>query len=249
MLLLMNTGFGQEIDGVWQSQTFEARDGGTLLYCYASPKAVQSPQPLILFLHGAGERGSDNQAQLVNGGEVLAKAATDHNALVLAPQCPREDYWANVGRGQEPVTGRVSLDYAFRANPALSLQRTIALVDSVIATGTIDSNQIHLIGISMGGMGVLELASRYPGRWASVTSVAGTYGPQVAPLLAMTPRIRFYHGAEDFLVHVDITRALVDRTKAFGGAVEYTEYPKVNHGSWTPAFAEPDFLPWIFRKP
>jgi len=154
----------------------------------------------------------------------------------------------NVDRGVEPVTGRVSLRYPFRANPTPALQQVINLLDSIVATGTVDTNAIHLVGISMGGMGILELAARMPGRFASVTSMAGTYGPQIAPLLALTPKLRFFHGDKDFLVHVDITRALVKRTKAFGGNVEYIEFEGASHNSWDPAFAREDYWDWVFGE-
>ena len=206
------------------------------------------PGPLVLFLHGAGERGRDNERQLTHGRQRLAEAAEAYGAAVVAPQCPWPDYWANVGRRTEPVTGRVSLDYAFRPTPNSALAQAMALLDSLLATGRFDTAAVHLVGISMGGMGVLELAARQPGRFASVTSLAGTYGPQVAPILAMTPRLRFFHGDEDPIVHHAIATELVAEIGRYGGAVDYTLYPGVNHGSWVPAFREPEFWSWVFEE-
>ena len=209
---------------------------------------ARGPGPLVLFLHGAGERGRDNERQLTHGRQRLAEAAEAYGAAVVAPQCPWPDYWANVGRRTEPVTGRVSLDYAFRPTPNSALAQAMALLDSLLATGRFDTAAVHLVGISMGGMGVLELAARQPGRFASVTSLAGTYGPQVAPILAMTPRLRFFHGDEDPIVHHAIATELVAEIGRYGGAVDYTLYPGVNHGSWVPAFREPEFWSWVFEE-
>lgn len=246
-MLLSTAMFSQKVS--WTTHTFNGKGGEVLPFQIA--QAMSTPaakRPLVLFLHGAGERGRDNAKQLTHGKEVLAKAATEHGAIVLAPQCPWTSYWANVDRGTEPVTGRVSLRYPFRANPTPALQSVIHLLDSLLASGSVDTNAIHLVGISMGGMGVLELAARMPGRFASVTSMAGTYGPQIAPILALTPKLRFFHGDKDFLVHVDITRALVKRIKSFGGNVDYIEFEGANHNSWDPAFAMEGYWGWVFEE-
>ena len=232
----------------WSSHHFKGTTGDVIGFRKMSPADTSNSAPLTIFLHGAGERGRDNIKQLAHGKDVLAKAATQHGAIVIAPQCPWTSYWANVDRATEPVTGRVSLRYPFRASPTPALQQVIYLLDSLVATRGVDTNSIHLVGISMGGMGVLELAARFPGRFASVTSMAGTYGPQIAPILALTPKLRFFHGDKDFLVHVDITRALVKRAKAFGANVDYIEFAGANHNSWDPAFARENYWDWVFGK-
>ncbi len=198
-------------------------------------------RPLIVYLHGAGERGTDNQRQLALGTARLTEAATKHGAIVVAPQCPNGDYWANVGRHLEIATGEPNFDWAYRPLAVPSLQSVMALVDSLAHTPGVDSTRIHLVGVSMGAMGVIELATRTPGRYASITSIAGAYGPQVAPILAGGPRLRFYHGSDDHLVDVAITRELVRRVRALGREVKYVEFEGANHNSWDRAFAEADF--------
>ena len=233
---------------VWAPRVFVDHPGDPLPYRVATPDlgAFPGPRPLVVFLHGAGERGADNARQLVHGADRLAEGAAVHGAVVVAPQCPRADYWANVGRAAEAVTGRPSLDWAYRPDPTPALRAVAALVDSLAASSAVDPAQVHLVGISMGGMGVLELAARHPARFASVTSLAGAYGPQVAPILARTPRLRFFHGGADEVVHHAVTAELIAQLRAEGADPVYVEYPGVGHDSWTRSFARDDFWTWIW---
>ena len=238
--------YAQAQSPVWAAHQFSGGVDPIPFRMVSAPASFGESRPLVVFLHGAGERGTDNERQLTHGKDRLAEAALRYGATVIAPQCPNGDYWANVGREREAVTGRVSIDWAYRAHPTPALASVTALVDSLARTPGVDSTQIHLVGISMGGMGILELACRQNGRFASVTSMAGSYGPQVAPILAQTPRLRFFHGDQDFVVHVDITRELVRRLRSGGADVEYVEFAGANHNSWDPAFAREDYWDWLF---
>lgn len=207
--------------------------------------------PLVLFLHGAGERGSDNNFQLFWGADLLADPVNRMNfpAIVIFPQCASADYWANVKRvPKSPTQSRDSLLFPsdLPARPSLSLVQR--LLDSLIQNKIVQAKRIYLGGLSMGGMGTFELLWRMPGTFAAAFPICGGGDPAQVPLYGSTPAIRIFHGSEDVVVDPACSRLMYQALKQAGADVQYTEYPGVGHDSWKKAFAEPDFLPWIFAQ-
>ncbi|MEZ6193221.1 MAG: dienelactone hydrolase family protein [Phycisphaerales bacterium] len=213
--------------------------GGELKYRLLVPEKTDEPMPLLLFLHGAGERGDDNERQLVWGKDLLLKAAREYNCLVIAPQCPDGDKWSNVDWSQDKLT--------FSAEPAEPMRLANALIDELAGQYNIDKNRLYIMGLSMGGYGSWDAVCRWPGRFAATAPICGGGDPAQAHLLVNTP-VWAFHGEADPVVSVDLSRAMIQAIKDAGGDPKYTEYPGVGHGSWVPAFVEPELLPWMMAQ-
>ncbi|MDH6356735.1 alpha/beta hydrolase-fold protein [Parabacteroides sp. PF5-9] len=203
--------------------------------------------PVLLFLHGAGERGSDNEAQLVHGGDMLASHInrSKYPMIIIAPQCPAEEFWVDYRR---PSDGQARY---YPVNPAITkpLAAVKELLDSFISKGKVDTQQIHVTGLSMGGMGTFDLLCRYPNFFATASPICGAVNVDRIGRYKGKTAIRIYHGAEDNVVDVKYSQEAYQALKKAGANVRYKEYPGVNHGSWTNAFAEPDYISWFFQQP
>lgn len=225
---------------------FTARSGYALNYRILYPENYQPGEkyPVLLFLHGAGERGSDNEAQLRHGGDMLASHAmrSKYPALVIAPQCPEEKSWSTY----KPKDEQGDRSYPPAAAITEEMQAVKELLDSYIAKGMVDTRRIYITGLSMGGMGTFDMVCRYPDLFAAATPVCG--GANRQRLLRYKGRTAFsiYHGAADRTVDVQWSRDAYEALKKAGAEVRYKEYPGVDHNSWDRAFAEPDYLEWMF---
>jgi len=227
---------------------FTTRDGYQLNYRILYPvNCCSSKQyPLVLFLHGAGERGGDNEKQLVHGGDLLAsyENQTNYPAIIIVPQCPEEQSWLNYDRRQ----GGADRYYPANASIAKPLSAVKELLDSYIAKGIVDTKRMHIMGLSMGGMGTFDLVMRYPDLFVTATPVcAGVSLERLARYKGKT-RFRLYHGADDSVVPAQYSRDAYEALQKAGAAVSYKEYPGVDHDSWNNAFAEPDYLSWMLEK-
>jgi predicted peptidase len=237
-------------DSLYQKKIFNASNGLALPYRILLP-ADYNPQkkyPLVLFLHGAGERGNDNEKQLVHGAKLFLTDANRKNfpAIVVAPQCPTDNYWGSVtvDRNTSPFT--LSFDYSRPETTALSA--AIELVKKLIAEEGVDKKRIYITGLSMGGMGTFEAVYRYPKLFAAAAPICG--GGDAARYTKQTAKIPFwvFHGDQDAVVSVKESHAMVAKLKSLKAVVKYTEYGGVNHNSWDNAFAEPDFMRWLFSN-
>jgi predicted peptidase len=214
--------------------------GDTLLYRQLFPDAdTLRRYPLVIFLHGSGERGNDNEAQLKWG---VMNFATDqsmmlHPAFVIAPQCPQNMNWANLSR----------TDMKLQPTATKPMELLIGLIHQLIKTQRIDSNRIYITGLSMGGYGTYDAIERYPDLFAAAVPVCGGGDTSRAASIAHIP-IWIYHGAEDPAVSpiysLDMLQAL---TKA-GAHPGFTQYPEVGHFSWLGAYSDPLMLEWLFRQ-
>jgi predicted peptidase len=204
--------------------------------------------PLVLFLHGAGERGNDNESQLTHGAKLFIDSANRkaYPAIVIFPQCPTEGYWSSVevNRNTSPFT----LEFDYTRPITSALQAAIELVQKMIVHEGVDKSRIYITGLSMGGMGTFEAAYRFPELFAAAVPICG--GADVSAYDKRVSKIpfRLFHGAKDAVVDVKHSQVVVQKLKTLDTHVEYIEYPEVNHDSWDNAFAEPDFLSWIFSK-
>ncbi len=217
---------------------YEDELGGTLRYRLAKPAKPDSPMPLLLFLHGAGERGSDNQRQLFWGKDVLLKAVDEYNCIVVVPQCPDGAKWSIADWEKEEL--------AFADMPSNPMRMTQELIDSLIETHDIDTDRLYIMGLSMGGYGTWDAICRWPDRFAAAVPICGGGDPAVADRIR-TP-VWVFHGDADTVVPPERSRVMVDALREAGSEPTYTEYPDVGHNSWSPAFADPDLLPWITSK-
>ncbi|MBX3441348.1 MAG: prolyl oligopeptidase family serine peptidase [Planctomyces sp.] len=216
---------------------------GELLYRWHAPPDLEAGRkyPLVIFLHGAGERGDDNAAQLIHGVKVFAsdEVAAKNACFVAAPQCPRGQTWASIDRTRE--TPRLG-DQA-SAPAALVLE----LIDSLSKEFPIDADRIYITGLSMGGYGTFDLLMREPQRFAAAVPVCGGADVSRAESIKDIP-IWIYHGAKDTAVPVERSREIVEALKAAGGAPRYTEYPDIGHDSWNGAYIDQEMLTWLFEQ-
>ena len=198
--------------------------------------------PIVLFLHGAGERGSDNAKQLKYLPTWLAEPATRqrHPCYVLAPQCRMDERWVDVSWADAKSAPQP-------ATPTVDLAAATQALEETIAREQVDPARIYLTGLSMGGFGTWDLAARMPDRFAAILPICGGGDDRVAARIAALP-IWCFHGDADTAVPVDRSRIMVAAVKAAGGSPIYSELPGVGHDSWTPAYRDGFVLDWLFSQ-
>jgi predicted peptidase len=218
-------------------RTIEISDE-TFPYCVYVPPEYRSdkPWPVILFLHGAGERGNDGLVQTGIGiGDAIRRARHDCPAIVVMPQCPSMRHW-------EPPL----LDMAMRC-----LERTLNEYRC-------DHDRIYLTGLSMGGAGAWRLAARSPETFAAVVPICGFWDhpdiaaqrpelEEAAAKLASLP-IWCFHGATDQAVPAQRSQEIVEAVRTAGGEIKYTEYVGVGHNSWARTYADRGVWRWLFAQ-
>lgn len=236
-----------------QQQLFrEARmvsENDTLAYRILLPENFSKDQsyPLVLFLHGAGERGSDNTAQLMHGSSLFTDSEnrSEFPAIVIFPQCPSDDYWSNasVDRSGQGV----QLEFHPDKDPTTALRLVMELLDEQLQKSYVDKDRIYVAGLSMGGMGTFELLGRLPDTFAAAVPICGGGSTVVAEKYAEVP-MWIFHGAKDDVVNPQYSLEMVAAILDAGGYPNFTLYENANHNSWDSAFAEPQFLNWLFSK-
>ena len=224
------------------ARSVDVKSGHPIQYQMFFPKGdKQAKRPLILFLHGSGERGLDNQKQTVHVYPFLTSDSIQKTfpSIVVAPQCPEEDYWAPVKRFEWSMTrgGKVT--------PTMAA--VITLLESLRKQPNVDSTRIYVIGLSMGGFGTLDLISRKPEWFAAAAPICGGADLTNTDKIKDVP-LWVFHGEEDSVVPVKLSRDLVNNLRSKGVDVRYTEYAGENHGIWERAIREPGFLDWMFNK-
>ena len=233
---------------LYQKQTYVDREGQVLPYRILYPENYERSKkyPLILFLHGAGERGNDNEKQLTHGSKLFL---SDENrrkfpVIVIFPQCPDENFWSsvNIDRTKKP-TGFV-FDYA--KQPNVPLTSSLEVVKKIMSEGSVDATKMYVMGLSMGGMGTFETVYLYPDMFAAAMPICGGGDAIRYDKRVLKTSFWVFHGDQDAAVDVKNSREMVEKLKQLKADVRYTEYPGVNHNSWDNAFAEPDFLSWLF---
>jgi predicted peptidase len=183
--------------------------------------------PLIFFLHGAGERGSDIELLKSHGMPRLVEQYPDFPFVVVSPQCPDRSWWQ-----MHVVTAEL-------------------LLNQIVATLAVDADRVYLTGLSMGGFGAWYMGARHPERFAAVAPICG-YGlascgfPQRVCNLRDVP-VWTFHGAQDNIVPLEDTQKLVDNLRACGGNVRFTIYPDATHDSWTRTYSNPELYEWFLR--
>ncbi|MFT7434296.1 MAG: putative peptidase [Psychromonas sp.] len=231
----------------FESKTFMDSQETSLNYRILYPENydADTKHPLVLFLHGAGERGDDNKAQLTHGSDVIQEMADQNSAILILPQCPKEDYWASTkfNRTKYPI----DFDFNYTYPETEALHAAIELVKSFIKNKTADKKRTYITGLSMGGMGTFEAVGRYPKLFAAAMPVCGgadlnSYGKKQAKI-----PFWIFHGDVDGVVPVKNSRDAYKHLQDLGANVTYTEYPEVNHNSWENAFKEANYSNWFFQ--
>ncbi len=206
------------------------------------PQWRQVPQPLVVFLHGAGERGVDNERQLAWLPEQLAQPAERQRlpCWVLSVQCPFDETWADI-----PWTDAQSRP--MQREPTRALRAVTTVMDELAARPGVDTARVYLTGLSMGGFGAFDLAARQPERFAALLAICGGGDPAAAPRLLGLP-ITVYHGAADDVVPVQRSRDMVAALRVVGAMVDYHELDGVRHDAWRSAYGSGGAVDWLFAQ-
>jgi predicted peptidase len=199
--------------------------------------------PVILFLHGVGERGDDGLAQTDIGlGSAIRMNRSRFPAIVVMPQCRKNVWWFDPPMDDLAMAALAQAEKEFQGDP----------------------RRVYLTGLSMGGYGAWHLAAKYPGKFAALAPVCGgilrpeearVHPPQekkpytdAAKKIGGNTPVWIFHGAMDDTVPVTESRRMAEAMKALGGEVRYTEYPGVGHDSWNKAYAETELFTWMLSK-
>jgi predicted peptidase len=225
------------------AEVFRAADGGTLnvrLYLPPAPPAG-GKLPLVLFLHGAGERGSNNVSQLKHGVDALIRHGRSANdpAILLVPQCPAEEKWVEVAWNAPAHT--------MPEQPARPLRLALALLREKMASLPVDPARVYVTGISMGGYGTWDAVQREPDLFAAAFPICGGGDTALAPAIKHVP-IWTFHGDQDTAVPVGRSRDMVKALEACGGKIRYREYPGAGHDVWTRTYDDAEVLGWFFSQ-
>lgn len=230
-----------------------AQGNDTLSYRILYPQNYDSTKkyPLVVFLHGAGERGMDNQKQLTHGGAFFSNNGNPKQfpAIVIFPQCSLNDFWARTRIVKAPTDSTpFAFEYLVDVPMNKGLSMVSLLLDSMAAATNINNKRIYVGGLSMGGMGTFELLWRKPGFFAAAFPICGGGNPEKATEYGEGFPLWIFHGDKDPVVDVNDSRKMATALRQAKAKVKYTEYPGVQHDSWKKAFAEPQLLPWLFSQ-
>jgi predicted peptidase len=192
-----------------------------LIYLPAAYKSDDRTWPLLVFLHGAGQRGECLQDVSACGPPNLVAHGRNLPLVIVSPQCPRNRHW-------EP-------------------QRLAALVEQLTNEFRIDEDRVYLTGYSMGGFGTWATAIEAPQRFAAIAPVCGGGNPREAANLSGMS-IWAFHGADDDVVPLNSTREMVDAVTSAGGHPRFTIYPNEDHGICSKVYQSPEFFSWLLSQ-
>jgi len=224
--------------------------GDTLPYRILFPQNFDPTKkyPLILVLHGAGERGNNNESQLLYGTKLFLKDTIreKYAAIVIYPQCPANGWWADNKFEEDSVTHKTKFVFLVGAPPTKPMKSLLGLIDQFLAKPYVNKHQVYIGGLSMGGMGTFEIIARKPGIFAAAFAICGGDNTNNAKKYAKKVPLWIFHGQKDSVVPYAHSEAIVAAIKDAGGDPKYTLYPNDDHNSWDDAFREPLLIPWLF---
>jgi len=212
------------------SRSFETKVIKTMKaqYLLYLPKQYEESEklwPLMLFLHGAGERSDDLEKVKIHGPpKLIATEEREFPFVVVSPQCPEDGWWSDETR----------------------IETLDALLDHIVDRYRIDQDRIYVTGLSMGGYGTWGLATAYPERFAAIAPICGGGAPKEAAGISHLP-VWVFHGAEDKVVAVEQSQQMVDALKKAGGNVKFTIYSETGHDSWTRTYEDPALYEWFLE--
>ncbi len=180
----------------------------------------QDAWPLLVFLHGAGERGDDLEQVKMHGPPKLIEQGKDFPFIVVSPQCPSREWW--------------------RADAVAQL------IDKICAEYKVDRQRIYLTGLSMGGYGTWATVAAHPRLLAAIAPICGGGDPGLVERHKHVPTWVF-HGAKDSVVPLKNSQEMVDALMAAGADVKFTIYPEAEHDSWTEAYDNPELFEWLLE--
>ena len=211
------------------------------------PGGEKKKRPLVLYMHGFGECGSENEKQLrILGGRnlLLERIAESGECIILAPQCrgvPPENAWVDIGNvwntGSRSELGE----------PTAPMAAVCSLIKEFAMSDDVDKDRIYLVGLSMGGYAAWELMARLPGLFAAAVPLCGAGFPELADRIKHIP-VWAFHGAEDTTVPPVGTHDMEKALKAAGGNVKATYLEGYGHNIWDPSFGTPGLFEWLLSQ-
>ena len=224
-----------DLEKLFEAKTF-TQGKASLSYRLLKPATIDKDKtyPLVIFLHGSGERGKDNKAQLKHG---VADFASEERikkspCFLIAPQCPTGRLWSLSAKSSaDAEPGKLVLD----------------LIEKTCKDLPIDQKRIYITGLSMGGYGTWTLMAHKPDLFAAGIPICGGGDEKMADKLVKIP-IWVFHGDKDGAVKVERSRNMVAAIKKAGGKPDYTEYPGVGHDSWSRTYSDAKVLDWLFAQ-
>jgi predicted peptidase len=228
---------------VMEKKVFTDADGKTLPYRLLKPDDYDPKKkyPLVVFLHGAGERGADNVKQLIHGVPEFVKPENrkDYPCFLIAPQCPEKARWVEVDWG--------AASHTMPKEPSEPMRLLLQLIPALQKEYSIDDKRVYVTGLSMGGFGTWDLIARKPEWFAAAAPVCGGGDEATAEKIAKLP-IWAFHGDQDGAVKPSRSRNMIAALEKAGGKPKYTEYKGVGHDSWVPAYRDPELMKWLFSQ-
>ena len=191
-----------------------------LIYFPKDYNTTDKKWPLILFLHGSGERGTDINLVKRNGPPKLVSEGKEFPFIILSPQCPKNISWDNT--------------------------ILMALLNDIISKYKVNENRIYLTGLSSGGSATWSLAIEYPEKFAAIVPISASGEPEDVCALKDVP-VWVFHGEKDDVVPIKEDSDMVDALKQCGGNVRFTKYPDVGHWAWVDAYNNPELYEWMLK--
>ena len=231
------------VEDIFEKRKFE-NNGFRLPYRLYIPKNYDCGErwPLLVFLHGAGERGSDNERQLAFVQRLFDDPESPvYDAIVLIPQCPADSQWV--------LTPWEGGNYSIADTlESPGLETLCMVIDEIRDFYNVDDDRLYVTGLSMGGFGTWDLLSRHGARFAAGMPICGGGDPEYAGLLKRIP-IRTFHGSEDDAVPVSGTRQMFAAIRKAGGEeIDYTEFDGMGHNVWDIVYSDRENIDWLFSQ-
>ncbi|MHC4754216.1 MAG: carboxylesterase family protein [Planctomycetota bacterium] len=214
---------GSQVQLAFEEQVTTTLEIDYLLYLPKGYDDKDQKWPLMMFLHGAGERGSDINRVKKHGPPKLAEQGKDFPFIIVSPQCPKGQWW--------PKKTHVLL----------------ALLEDIIEKYNVDEDRVYLTGLSMGGYGTWEMACEHPHVFAAIVPVCGGGLPFLTKSLGDMP-VWAFHGAKDKVVPLEKSQQMVDAIVKRGGNAKLTIYPEARHNSWTKTYENEQLYTWLLDQ-
>lgn len=210
---------------VFEKEIVKKAELGYWLYLPKDYIKVDKEWPLLMFLHGGGEKGDNINRVLIHGPARLASEGKDFPFIIISPQCPREYSWTDI------------------------MDELIALYDHISDSYSVDKNRLYITGLSMGGSGTWALIEKYPEKFAAAAPICGSGGnKRIARRRLKNLPIWVFHGAKDDVISLSHSEEMVDAIKEGGNKnIKFTVYPEAGHDSWTETYNNPKLYEWFLE--
>lgn len=210
----------EEKPATQSEESYELADGKEIDFLLYLPKGYeqQAKWPLVLFLHGAGERGDDLSLVKKHGPPKLIENGKEFPFIVVSPQCPKETWWVT--------------------------EDVVALMKHIMQIHNVDKERVYITGLSMGGRGTWQVAGAMSDEVAAIAPICGPSDVAVVEKIAHLP-IWVFHGAKDSVVKISHSEDMVKLLKEKGNEPKFTIYPEANHDSWTETYNNEELYEWL----